>query len=292
MQNLHSPNTKELNWRYYNHALLPNCTPHEEADVEILKSKSFWKQFMPNRPLFACWTSHFDCNYETGWWYCILDKPFDINALSSNRRSKINQAIRNFNVCIIDVKKYAKQMFNVHQSAWKTYYKTGTFDIEQECFCNEVEQWKELVFGAFDKESNQLAAYYKVKINPTYIELVTLKSNPDLEKKRVNLAIMYFVYNYFRKDIEQGKYLCGGSRNIYHQTNFQEFRENNFGFRKAYTHLHIQYAPFIAPIVKILYPFRKIIKKFPFTFTNRLSGVLLLEEVCREQRKDFSGTIF
>jgi hypothetical protein len=251
----------------------------------MLKNKTIWKQFKPNHPLLACWTTHFDCNYETGWWYCILDKPFDINTLSSNRRTKIKQAIKNFEIRVIDVKEYANQMFNVQQSAWKTYHKTGTFDTERKCFCKEVEQWKDLVFGAFDKESNQLAAYYRVKVNPSYIELITIKSNPDFEKKRVNLAIMFFVYNYFSKDIEQGKYLCGGSRNVYHQTNFQEFRENNFGFRKAYTHLHIQYAPFVSPLIKLLYPFKKIIKKLSFTFTNQISGVLLMEEICRNQRK-------
>jgi hypothetical protein len=287
MQNIPFLKDKEQKWRYYNHALLPNCAPNEEADIEILRDKTIWKQFTPLKPLFACWTSHFDCVYDTEWWYCILDKPFNINALSSNRRSKIKQAIQNFDVHIIDVKEYAEQMFHVHKSAWKTYHKTGVFKEEKECFCKEVEKWKELVFGAFDKESSQLAAYYRVKIYPTHIDLVTLKSDPVFEKKRVNLAIMFFVYNYFSKDIEQGKYLCGGSRNIYHQTNFQEFRENNFGFRKAYAFLHLQYAPCVASIVNLIYPFRSIIKKLPFTFAHQISGVLFMEEICRRQRKYF-----
>ena len=281
----HLPQTEEHQWRYYNHALLPNVAPHEEADIESLKNKNIWKQFKPKRPLFACWTSHYDCGYETDWWYCILDKPFDIFAIKSKRKSQLNQAVKNFDIRILDVKEYAKQMFDVHQSAWKTYHKTGTFDAEQERFCKDVEQWEDMVFGAFDKESKQLAAYYRVKINTTHIDLVTLKSNPNFEKKRVNLAIMFFVYNFFSHDIEQGKYLFGSSRNIYHQTNFQEFRKKNFGFRKVYTHLHIQYAPFVAPIIKIIYPFRKIIKKIPFTFANQISGVLLMEEICRKQRK-------
>jgi len=281
MQDIHINNFLKSAWRYYNHALLPTCAPHEEADVKLLKNSTIWKEFKPNRPLFACWTSNFDCGYETGWWYCILDKPFDINTLNSNRRSKLRQAVRNFEVRIIDVKDYAEQMFNIHKSAWKTYNKTGTFSLEKETFCKQVKDWEDTVFGAFDKENNQLTAYYRVKINPTHIDLVTLKSDPFFEKKRVNLAIMYYVYNYFCEEIKRGKYLCGGSRNIYHQTNFQEFRERNFGFRKAYCRLHIQYAPFIAPFVKLLHPFRKVICKLPFTFFNKISGVLKMEEVCR-----------
>jgi len=276
---------KKLTWRYYNHALIPNCAPHEEADVESLKNRTVWQAFKPKRPLFACWTSHFDCEYETDWWYCILDKPFDISAIKSDYRRKINHAIKNFDVCMIDVKLYAEQMFNVHKSAWKTYNKTGKFDTEQERFCDEVKKWKDIVFGAFDKESELLVAYYRVKLNFTHIDLVTIKSNPAFEKKRVNLAIMFFVHDYFSKDIEQGKYLCGGSRNIYHKTNVHEFREKYFGFRKAYTHLHIQYAPFMAPLIKLLYPFRKIISKLPFTVANQISGVLLMEEICKKQRE-------
>jgi len=285
MQPFHIQSIINQKWRYYNHALMPNCAPHEEADVESLKDKSIWKKFKPNRPLFACWTTDFDCGYETGWWYCILDKPFEINNISSNRRTKLKQAIKNFDICIIDVKEYASQMFFIHKSAWNTYHKTGNFNTEQERFCNEVEKWEGIVFGAFDKEKKELVAYYRVKENDTYIELVTLKSNPDFEKQRVNLAIMYFVYQYFRKAIEQGKYLCGGSRNIYHTTNFQEFREKNFGFRKAYSHLHIQYTPFIKPFIKLMYPFRKIIKKLPFTITNQISGVLLMEEIQKNLTK-------
>jgi len=287
MQNTHLSSTKEFKWRYYNHALVPNCAPHEEADLELLKNKAIWKAFKSNRPLFACWTSHFDCGYETDWWYCILDKPFDIHAIKSNRRTNLNRAIRNFNVRIIDVKIYAEQIFDVHIAAWKTYNKTGTFDTEKERFCENVKQWKDLVFGAFDNENNQLTAYYRARVNPTHIDLVTLKADPCFLSKQVNSAITFFAYDYFSKDIEQGKYLCVGSRNIYHQTNFYEFNEKNFGFRKAYAHLHIQYAPFVAPLIKLLYPFRKIIKKIPLTIANQISGVLSLEEICRRQRKLF-----
>ena len=276
---------KELKWRYYNHALLPICAPHEEPDIEVLKEKNFWKTFKPNRPLFACWTTHFDCEYKTDWWYCILDKPFDISTLKSRRQTRLNQALNYFDIRIIDVALYAEQMFNVHKISWETYHHTGKFHDNKDLFCKEVKNWKDLVFAAFDKETGEMATYYRVKVKTTHIDLVTLKTNPRFEQKRVNQAIMFFVYEYFRKDIEEGKYLCGGTRNIYHQTNFQEFRERNFGFRKAYVNLHLQYAPCIGLIINLLYPFRKILGKMSFKIANQINGVLFMEEICRKQRK-------
>ena len=276
--------TKERKWRYYNHALLPTCAPHEEPDIDVLKEKHFWEMFKPNRPLFACWTTHFDCGCETGWWYCILDKPFDISAIKSKYRTQLNQASSNFDVSIIDVALCAEQMFTIHKASWETYNNTGKFHDNKDRFCEEVKKWKDIVFAAFDKETREMAAYYRVKVHTTHIDLVTLKSNPRFEKQRVSQAIMRFVYEYFQKDIEKAKYLCGGTRNIYHQTNFQEFRERYFGFRKAYVNLHLQYAPFIGLIIKSLYPFRKIISKVPLKIANQINGVLLMEEICRKRK--------
>ena len=31
-------------------------------------------------PLLIRWTTNFDCEEKTEWWYCIKDTPFDINS--------------------------------------------------------------------------------------------------------------------------------------------------------------------------------------------------------------------
>jgi hypothetical protein len=52
------------NWCYYNHALLPGTAPHEEADVTALDKKETWKPEGGRHPIFARWTSHFDCGSD------------------------------------------------------------------------------------------------------------------------------------------------------------------------------------------------------------------------------------
>ena len=32
-----------LGWKYYNHAMIPDCAPHENADMEPLKNGEIWK---------------------------------------------------------------------------------------------------------------------------------------------------------------------------------------------------------------------------------------------------------
>ena len=50
--------------------------------------------------------------------------------------------------------------------------------------------------------------------------------------------------------------------NLLDESNYQEYLLKNFGFRKAYCKLHIQYRPLMKLAVNVLYPFRGIIKKF------------------------------
>jgi hypothetical protein len=65
-------------WKYYNHAMIPTTAPHEIPDLTPIKSGSIWNRLREGMPLLARWTSDFDCGYETEWWYCIKDSPFDI----------------------------------------------------------------------------------------------------------------------------------------------------------------------------------------------------------------------
>lgn len=29
-------------WKYYNHAMVPTCAPHESANIEAMRDKDFW----------------------------------------------------------------------------------------------------------------------------------------------------------------------------------------------------------------------------------------------------------
>ena len=47
-------------WKYYNHAAVPVCAPHEQVNLEQVKSKKIWK-IDGGYPLLARCTSDYDC---------------------------------------------------------------------------------------------------------------------------------------------------------------------------------------------------------------------------------------
>lgn len=149
---------------------------------------------------------------------------------------------------------------------------------------DNIKKWSRYeVYGAFNKE-NILCGYILLLYNNQCINLVSLKSNPKYEKLQINAGIIATVLEDINGKLSKGFYICDGERNILHETNFQNYLEKYFGFRKVYCKLNIYYRPIISLIVYILYPFRILIKEFDnIPIFNKINAILYMEKI----RKSF-----
>lgn len=278
-------------WKYYNHAIIPTCEPHVVPDVSLLENREWFRSDKwGGKVFFAVWTADFDCGYETGWWYTIKDSPFDITSLKSNRRYKITKGMRNFDVRRIDVADYKKEMFDVTVAAYEDYPENLRLNITKEDFCGSIDSWSgenDHVYAAFHKTEKKMCAYIYLYEGKKDIELHVLKSIPSYEKLQVNAAIIYYALCDMEKKLAGGKYISNGWRNINHATtHFPDYLEKYFGFRKAYVKLHIKYRPGFRVLIKILYPFRKIVSKLDkYRHFHMANSVLKMEEIRRESMR-------
>ena len=53
-------------WKYYNHAAIPTSEPNETVNIKCILDNTIWK-IDGGKPLFARWTTDFDCGKETEW---------------------------------------------------------------------------------------------------------------------------------------------------------------------------------------------------------------------------------
>ena len=238
-------------WRYYNHAFLPKCCPHEDVDTAAIKDGSVWRQ--KKGAYLARWTSDFDCGYETEWWYVIKDVSFDLETLKSKRRYEINKGQKFFEVRPIAPQQYANALYNVQVAAFSAYPEKYRPTVDKGKFIESVcKNWCEqniCIYGAFYRDTNELCGY-------AYL---------DLQNKKL--------------------YICDGERSILHETKFQDYLEKYFQFRKAYCKLNVVYNPKIKWFIKIAYPFRKLLLKFDgINIVHQLNGVLKMEEIVRKQK--------
>lgn len=269
-------------WHYYNHAMIPTTAPHEDPDITPIKNNTIWS--VKERPILARWTSDWDCGHITNWWYVIKDEPFDITKLKSKRRYEITKGNKHFIVREINPTEWCDQLFKVTIAAYDTYDASYRPNLTYEKFVEDVNRWDFYkTYAAFSVENNLLCGYGCLLKKGKYIDFCMMKADPEREKYGLNAAILYKILMDHTDFLENGGYICDGSRSIQHKTAFQDYLEKYFGFRKAYCELHIVYAPKYRFIIKIAYRFRKLLSKMDkVSVAKKLSALLRMEELLRE----------
>lgn len=278
------------NWTCYQHMMLPTCAPHEEPDLLPLQDGSV---FNGEKAVLARWTTDYDCGYETDFWYVIKDTPFDINKLKAKRRYEITKGMKNFDVRVINPAEYAEEMANVMEAAYMSWPASYRPSIERDLWKKNFLQWdmdsqepqagvREIAkyYGAFDK-TGRLCGFAKLGIYNEYIGFHVLRVSPACEKAGINAAIIYTIMKDFTDYLSAGKlYICDGTRNIYHDTHFQDYLCKYFDWRRAYCNLHIKYRRPFGILIRILYPFRFLFAKAN-GFWYKIWAVLHMEEMRR-----------
>lgn len=225
-------------WRYYNHAAIPTTAPHEKVDVHPLSDKTIWK--MDGNPYFARWTTDFDCGYETEWWYCIKDTPFDISKLNSKKRYEINKGKKYFDVRAIDPVEHVEDIIMIQQLAWANYPVAYRPELNPESLRKNIVKYRNYrVFGAFSVESNYLSGYALITEYEDWANFATLKVIPECERLAINAAMVAAICEYYNDRLENGFYISDGERNIVHITAFLDYLAKYFEFRKAYCKLNL-----------------------------------------------------
>lgn len=284
MQNALQADIVTQEWNYYNYCMVPNVFPHEIVDDTKVKTGEIWKG---NKALLARWTSDFDCSEATSWWFFIKQDAFDLNQLKSNRRYKITKGVKNFEVRRIDPSVYAAQLHQVYTDAMTGYPPESRVEIAFSDFERTMASLSESsdtqrIYGAFFRETGDLCGYIHIPVYESWAALSSLITNPRFEKYQINAALIYYVLEDLKDRMDGNFYISDGERNVLHKTNFHDYLEKYFLFRRAYCHLHIQYRPIIKPFVYLLYPFRKLLKKADsISLIHKINGVLFMEEIRR-----------
>lgn len=235
--------------------------------------------------IFARYITDFDCEEKTSWWNVIKDTPFNIDELKSKRRYEIKKGEKNFDVKRVNYLECKEELFCVYEASknglppyLQSVYGRSHFENMFSDLSNGV------VFGAYSKLTGALEGFAVFRKDNNYIGFNSLKTNVDAEKDNVNFALIHSALEYFKNDLANGCYIDDGSRPVMHTTtNFQNFLEKYFLFRKAYSHLHIVYRPGIEMAVKLLYPFRNVFKGIKGSFFQQIYGILLQEEIIRSE---------
>ena len=262
------------NWRIYNGALIPLTPPHLEVVTSDIKLN-----ILDENVFFARWTTNFDIQKETEFWYVINDTPIDIEGYSKNTRSKIRRGLNKCSVKKISREELMKKGFDSYRMAFLSYNtyinaKTKSLFVEEiNLLSNNWEFW-----GIFHED--KMIGYSQNKIIKDYCEYSTIKFHPKYLKYYPSYALFYTMNKYYLNS-NNFKYVNDGARSISHETNIQEFLIQKFKFRKAYCELHLVYSTRIKLLIMMMLPFRSVLKFFNLGVIKKLN-ILLKQELIRK----------
>lgn len=244
-------------WKYYNHALVPTCAPHDEPRIEILHTVDNVWQNRGGVIFLIRYTTDFDCEEQTGFWYVIKDTFGGMEELTSNTRRKVRKALKSYDIHIItpeEFRRIALKIYNGALSNYKVKASTVTQEhIDAMSFAPQQEYW-----GVYVKGTDEAVAVARNVVTDECCDYGTLKCLPEALHNATYpyYGLIHEMNRYYLQ--EKGlRYVCDGARSITEHSNVQPFLIDTFHFRKAYCRLHIVYRRWMKPIINILYPFRK-----------------------------------
>lgn len=279
-------------WILSNYIVSPRFGPNRIVNIEEIESRRIW-QYFP-KALAVRWISCWDCPEVTQMWYCIKDSPFVLSELKAKRRYEITKGTRNFVVRRINSDEYVEQMYDVYKEGLTGYKHTSPKSFNS--FKSQTSPWfhydssvgggrEMLVYGAFDEKDKMCGYAHLIKYKDICF-FSTLKTRPSSESKGINAAICYQILSDLEDDLQKNDFfISDGSRNLFHETHFQDYLEKYFGFRKAYCSLHMVWNPRYHWMVKMMYPLRKMFLKLDnIKGFHAMNALLSYEEISRNCR--------
>lgn len=273
-------NYNKVEWYKYNGCLMPNTLPH----VDIVISKQEADKLLSETGAYLLrYTSQFDSDTCTDFWYVLNDKRFVLNDFSSKMRNQIKKGIRAFYVKKVNSLEIANKAYSVYEKAMLYY---GCKNIINETdFYKNISRMSDNIendfWGVYSLTNDKIVGYAHCVVKESTCGYNVVKLDPLYIKEYSGYALFYTVNDYYLNKLGV-KYVHNGTRSISHDTNIQDFLVNKFMFRKAYCKLNVVYSWKVKFLVCILYFFRKLIyNKFSYKYFNKINVLIKQEEIRR-----------
>ena len=266
-----------IDWRVYNGAIIPTIPPHCSVKESV---NSIKKKVHKTNTYFARWTSDFDCDNETEFWYIIKDSFNGIDEYSSNTRKSIRKGLKNIDVRIISKEHLISEGYEVYRQAFNRYNTHIVMKSENE-FINEIEELLDTwdYWGAFTTNGIMIAFSMNQVVDGS-CNFSATKFHPSFLKLRTSDVLFFKMTEYYLNNLGL-KYITGGTRSMSHDTNIQTEYIRKFKFRKAYCRLNVVYSFWIGILIKIIYPFKNIFYLFNNRFITKIQTLIEHEKIRR-----------
>ena len=166
----------------------------------------------------------------------------------------------------IEFRKIALHIFNKAQESYKVKALRSSQDDIDTIANDSIKKGYEF-WAVYTKDQHKPVA---VAINTVvcddsnyrgYVGYNAMKCDPNFQHNSTYpyYGLIYRMNKYYLEEKGFG-YVDDGSRSLTEHSNIQSFLIDKFCFRKAYCELQVFYNPYFKLLIKILFPFRRLLK--------------------------------
>lgn len=246
------------NYHLYKGAWIDSRAPHNSQQMD---TKSI-KTLLDKGGVIVRNTYDFDSDRITSFWYVIKDSFGGIDELSSKKRNQVRKSLKTYAFRRVTAEEVLAVGLPIFQEACMSY-KVKAEVVTEAGFQKRIAECEKggrsEYWCAYRKDTNEPVA---LAINTLYedcCEYNTLKCKPSaMHNSTYPYYGLIFEMNRYYLDELKLRYVNDGARSITNHSNIQPFLIDTFHFRKAYCKLQIKYKWWFGLLVKMLFPFRKI----------------------------------
>ena len=249
----------DKDFEIYRHAWRFAKAPDEELQL----SDSQCKTLLKKGGLMVRNTFDFDCKEETDFWYVVKDTFGGMDELSSNVRRKIRKAFDTYEYKLVDKQIVREKGYPIIKATFEDY-DVKDRPMSEEIFNDYLDYCDENKFdywGIYNIDNQEIVGFCTVHVWNDSSEYGYTAIWPEYKSNgSYPYYGLYHKMNEYYLENQKFKYVTDSARSVTGHSNIQPFLEQNFKFRKAYCKLKITYKWWFGIIVRMLLPFRNVIK--------------------------------
>ncbi len=214
-------------------------------------------------------------------WWQVICRQYDIMSVSANTRSKIHRGLKRMMIRREDANWLANNGYNCHVKSYSRYKNVKAQPIKTFQYFTKTLAGLEFFDVWVCSNNNELLGYIICLREDNGVFMHTVDLTPAGLHDYAAYAMIHTILEHYVN--KQGIPVSNGSRSISHETHMQDFL-GKLGFQKEYSKLNVVYRHDIQLIIRILFPFRKLLRLFTaLPVIHKVSAVLFQEEIIRQQ---------
>lgn len=248
-------NQSKAEYRIYKGAWINKENPMSEEKMD----KNEGREFLQKGGLLVRNTYNWDKESPSQFWYVIKDEFGDIEELPSKARNQVRKSLKTYEFKRVSYDEMLKVGYELFNKSRERFGENAKITREQ-WQCRLHRDKNSDFWIGYDIETGKPASFALNAIYDDYCDYSTMGISPEFPNNTYPMYGLIYEMNRYYLEEQRVRFVCDGARSITGHSNIQQVLEEKFKFRKAYCDLQLIYKPWLGVAVKMLFPFRKLIK--------------------------------